>query len=273
MKHTFSLGLLAAALLVGCGSDANLNVASITVAPVNTQIPSAPLSTAQTQQVSAALAKLTPDTADTVLSELAELQATVGFNVSLAQAVGVASLVQAGMDSKAASAAVQAGGAGNAISQLVSFAPGADGKPSLAFEASLAVGSAALDNLVPPGVLVSSLSASQQTEVGVASTLQTLRLMNAVLGKGNLLSNQSATEANAAVAANFSAERKTQLETAVGLLIETAGSAKAALSDGTARGNATMDALTVSLTNAMADRSISAAELQGIVAAMQARGV
>jgi hypothetical protein len=272
MKTIFTTTALVAAILSGC-SGGGLDVASVASVPVNTQLNSAVLTAAQSAQVSAALAKLTPDNAGDVLSELAALQAQVGFSTSLSQAVGVAQLVQAGIDSKAATALVASRGALSTLGQLVSYSLDASGKPSAAFEASLGAGSAALDNLVPPGVLVSDLTSAQQTEVGVASTVQTLRVMSAILGTGSLLSNQSTTEANTAITSNYSADRQAQLEAAAALLIETAAPAKTALSDGTAANNTTIDTLTTTLTDAMADRTISAAELQGIVAAMRARAI
>lgn len=275
MKHTFTLAAvaLAVSVLSGC-SGGGVDVASVPSAPsvsINTQFTSNPLTDAQSQQVTAALAKLTADNAADVLSELAGLQGSVGFNTTLSQAVGVATLVQAGLNASAATALVKNTGAVSAISQLVSFGVGDDGKPSAAFESSLAVGSTALDALVPPGFLVADLTASQKSEVGVASTVQSLRVISAILGTGSLGGGQTGAEANTAITSNFTAERKAQLEAAAALLVETTAPAKAALSDGSATNNATIDTFTTSMTAAMADREITAAELQGIVAGMRSK--
>lgn len=264
-----ALGALVALALSACGKSDTVEF--ITPVAVNTEVPSATLTTAQTQQVNATLAALTPDTASSAINTLSALQADVGYSSAVSQALGVANAASASASNAAVAGLVKAGGASYAITALTTFSKQDNGQPSVAYQSALSSGEAALSYLAPSGTNVAGLSAATQTEIGVTSAVQTLRVISAVIGTGDLVSAPSTSATNSAIAANYTAAQQARLEQAAGLLVKTAGPAKAALSDGTAVGNAVIDTLSTSLANAMVDGQVSATELQGVVAAVRAR--
>lgn len=257
-------------LLGACGGGIAPELASTVVLPafvVSTALDVAPLTVVQHQQISDAVVGLTEANALTTLDSLSALEAVVGYNPDLSRALGAAQVLTNGLGTAQVKATVTVQGALATINQYSSYVPTTDGQLPESFTNTLLQGSQTLSRLVPPGTRVGGLSVDAQKQVAVVASVQTLRVLTAVLGTGTLISFQSAAQDDAAITTRYTQERQAQLREAANVLLETGSYAKATLSDGSVMANAVIDSVFAGLNTANLDGDISTVELQGLAAA------